>query len=173
MELIAEISDKTLGFRPIKDVKYSVRKSSRAVILNKNKEVALIHSTKYNFYKLPGGGIEGSEGIEKAAEREAADETGYKIAIDKPLGTVIEYKDQKEAIQVSYCFLSHPVGKPKKLKLTESEKAKGQELSWVKGLNTAIKLVKSNKSDVYEAKYMVKRDSLILEKARDIIAHKG
>lgn len=168
MELIAEITDKTIGFRPNHNVKYAIRRAARAIILNKNK-IALIYSTKWKYFKLPGGGIDINENLKKALVREAVEETGYRVNVIKPVGVIIEYKSQIEIIQISYCFLSNAVDKPRALKLTKSERSKGQELRWVSGIDTAIKLVKGNKSKQYEAKFMVARDSLILQKAKEVM----
>ena len=54
MELIAEISDRSLGFESRPDARYAVRRAARAVIMD-GKRIALIHSSRFGYYKLPGG----------------------------------------------------------------------------------------------------------------------
>lgn len=51
------------------------RPSARAIII-KDGKIAMVHSKKYNYYKLPGGGIEAAESMEDALIREVLEETG-------------------------------------------------------------------------------------------------
>lgn len=55
-----------------------IRPSARSIII-KDKKVAMVHSIKYNYYKFPGGGIEGDESKEKALIRETLEEAGLVI----------------------------------------------------------------------------------------------
>ena len=74
MELLAEFSDKDIGawkdsradYEVIwgekstahgKDIQSYYRGAVRAIVLNSKKEMALLHATKYDYYKLPGGGL--------------------------------------------------------------------------------------------------------------------
>lgn len=51
------------------------RPSARGIII-KNGKIAMVHSGKFDYYKFPGGGIEGSENKEDALIREVLEETG-------------------------------------------------------------------------------------------------
>ncbi len=51
------------------------RPSVRGIILRDGK-IAMMHSLKYNYYKLPGGGIEGDESLEETLVREVREESG-------------------------------------------------------------------------------------------------
>ncbi len=55
-----------------------VRPSVRAIIVREGK-VAMIHSTLYDYYKFPGGGIEANESHEDALVREVAEESGLAV----------------------------------------------------------------------------------------------
>lgn len=63
-----------------------VRNSARSIIVRGGK-IAMIHSTKYDYYKFPGGGIEGDESPIAAMIRETREEAGLVV---KP-ETVTEY----------------------------------------------------------------------------------
>lgn len=54
------------------------RPSVRGIIA-RGDTVLLVYSTKYNYYKFPGGGPENGESDAEALIREVAEETGYKV----------------------------------------------------------------------------------------------
>jgi len=51
------------------------RPSVRGIIIRDGK-IAMMHSIKYNYYKLPGGGIEPEETLEDTLIREVREESG-------------------------------------------------------------------------------------------------
>lgn len=81
-----------------------VRNSARSIII-RGKKVAMIHSLKYDYYKFPGGGIEGNESPVSAMIRETREEAGLVV---KP-ETVKEYgyvhRIQKSDKVASECFI--------------------------------------------------------------------
>ena len=54
------------------------RPSVRGIIVRDGK-IAMMHSVKYNYYKLPGGGIEGQETFEETLIREVREESGLVV----------------------------------------------------------------------------------------------
>ncbi len=54
------------------------RPSVRGIIIENNL-VAMMHSKKYNYYKLPGGGIENTETHEQTLIREVREESGLVV----------------------------------------------------------------------------------------------
>ena len=65
---------------------HSKRPSVRGIIWRDGK-LAMVHSLKYDYYKFPGGGIEGEEAHEATLIREVKEETGLVV---KP-ETIKEY----------------------------------------------------------------------------------
>lgn len=57
------------------------RPSVRGIILRDGK-IAMMHSQKYNYYKLPGGGIEPGESLEETLIREVREESGLIVIPD-------------------------------------------------------------------------------------------
>ena len=54
------------------------RPSVRGIII-KDGKIAMIHSLKYDYYKLPGGGIEEGEAYEETLIREVKEESGLVV----------------------------------------------------------------------------------------------
>lgn len=78
------------------DMRHFKRPSVRAVII-RNREIAMVHSKKYDYYKFPGGGIEADEDHITALKREVLEETGLTV-IDcsvKELGSVLRIQKSR------------------------------------------------------------------------------
>jgi 8-oxo-dGTP diphosphatase len=162
MTLLLKIYDETLGFKSKHVSRKKIRTAARAVIFN-NDKIVLLHARKYNYHKLPGGGVESGESIKKAVARECLEETGCSVNILEKIGVIIEHRSRWSLIQTSHCFLAEVVtkGKPK---FTKSEIAEGFKPIWVTPKN-ALELMKNNKTKVYDGKFMVLRDYTFLKEA--------
>ena len=57
------------------------RPSVRGIII-RNGRIAMMHSCRYNYYKLPGGGIEPGESLEETLVREVQEESGLIVKKD-------------------------------------------------------------------------------------------
>jgi 8-oxo-dGTP pyrophosphatase MutT (NUDIX family) len=57
------------------------RPSVRGIII-KDGKVAMMHSLRYDYYKLPGGGIEQGESLEETLVREVQEESGLAVKKD-------------------------------------------------------------------------------------------
>lgn len=169
MELISEIYGEDIGLDYTDANKmYRVRKASRAIILNDSNQIALLYVSKNNYHKLPGGGIEKDENIAYALKREAAEEAGVEIDIIREVGTIIEYRDKFDQLQISYCFIAKVNKKLGNMSFTEDELVLGFQLKWVT-IEEAVELVKNDKPKDYAGKFIQKRDLAFLLKAKELI----
>jgi len=160
MDLKNYREDGTVGRRP----------SVRGIIFC-NGKIALVHSLKYDYYKLPGGGIEEGETHAQTLYREVLEETGIQI---HP-GSVKEYGQiiRKEKglvddlfIQENFYYLARPIG-IKNQKLDDYEAEEGFTLEWVT-LEHAIDVNENHdhgsKFDVLNGKHMIQREVYVFKK---------
>jgi 8-oxo-dGTP diphosphatase len=144
---------------------YSLRTAMRAIVLDNENNIALLHVTKRGYYKLPGGGVDEGEDTMKALKRECKEEIGCDIEIVGEVGTTVEYWKEDVEKQTSHCFIAKLVGEKGTPQLTEGEKEKGFETVWVP-YDKARALLESSARDDWEAEYIVPRELLFLEAAR-------
>lgn len=162
MELIREITDKDIGEKgDMGDVQYKIRKAARAVIFNDRNEIAVLHVTKSNYHKLPGGGIEKDETILNALNREILEETGCEAKIIGDIGIILEYRNRFEQLQISYCYLSKFIRKLGDPYFTKKEINEGFKLKWM-NINDALMAIKNDKPETYEGRFIQKRDTAFL-----------
>lgn len=168
MQLIGEISEQKLQLSDHNVAvnrngsRYWFRRAARAVVQNDKNEIALLHVTKHNYYKLPGGGIEAQEHATDALKREVLEEVGVDIVIQDEIGLVIEYRDAHELIQFSYCFLAQAIGGENSVSFTADEL---ESLHWYP-LEDAISIMEQTKPDDYAGIFIRARDQMILKKLR-------
>lgn len=143
-------------------VGYSLRTAMRAIVLDDEKNIALLHVTRKGYYKLPGGGVEGSEDVMEALKRECKEEIGCDIEVTGEVGTTVEYWKEDTEIQTSHCFVARLVGEKGTPQLTEKEIKNGFETVWVP-YKKALELMEGSKRDDWEAEYIVPRELLFLK----------
>lgn len=104
-QVICEITDQDFdpNFRFGDMNKYKVRRAARGLLIDGSK-TALIHISKKNYHKLPGGGIEPGETEEEAFDREVKEETGCTSTITQKGPITIEYRDKQNLLHISYIF---------------------------------------------------------------------
>ena len=149
---------------------WAVRIAARGVIINDQKNIALMHIKKYSIYKLPGGGVETHEEIHEALEREVKEETGLETEMIAPIGIVIEKREEQKLFQVSYCFLLKYKSKGE-TSLTEKEVEEGFELYWAKDIDDAISIIKLSENKEEDNVYIRLRETDILLKAKEKLAN--
>lgn len=164
MELLLEIRESDVGLKNIESftMPYTLRKAARAIIFNTNGEIAIMHVTKDNYHKLPGGGVEEGEDLFEALKREALEEAGSKIEIEKPLGIIIEYRNEIKRLQISYCYIANVKGDIQNPMFTTEELSGGFELLWVQP-EEAIHLLETDKPTSYDGKFIQQRDKKFLK----------
>lgn len=142
-----------------------IRQASRAVVFDVENNIALLAVTKHNYHKLPGGGVEEGEDFLEALKREALEEIGCEIAVNDELGKIIEYRDEYNLRQESFCYLAKLKGEKGKPDFTDEEIEDGFEILWT-SLDDAIEILSKDEPNDYEGKFIKIRDLCFLEEAK-------
>lgn len=174
MKLLSEITEKTIGIDPAEEIlgeTYELRKSARGVLLNEKNEVSLQFVSKRGYYKLPGGGVHPGESEEDALRREMLEEVGCHITIEKPLGIIIEYRNQLNLLHISYGYICRVDGELGEPSYEQGEIDDGFKPVWV-SLDEAMSLRDPNASDInYEGKFIVQRENIFLNETQKVMAN--
>ena len=133
MKLLAEITDESLGLpRRERCPHRSIpRQAARAVLADGEGRIAVMALDKFDFYMLPGGGIEDGEDARTACIREMKEETGCDCVITGELGLVRECKSiGKHKVEETAYFIACVVGEVAAPAMEENEIAEGTRLEW-------------------------------------------
>ena len=167
MKLIKIINPENVSEEEVRG--YRTREAGRAVVFDEEGNVALLHVSKENYYKLPGGGIEDGEDKISALYRECQEEIGCDVEIINELGYIVEHRKIFTLKQTSYCYLAKVKGPKGKPDFTESKKAKGFEVVWL-SYEEAIRVLNESRAVSIEGgSYIVPRDIAFIEEARALI----
>jgi len=164
MKLLKEIKDKDL---PVDESALRIRRASRAILFDENDLIPLLFVSKYNYHKLPGGGIEEGEDKAKALIRECIEEVGSDIKVDGEVGKIIEFRSEWDFKQTSYCYYGKILSKNEP-DFTEKEKAQGFKIIWL-SLKDAILKVENDKPENYEGFFIQQRALVFLKRTEQII----
>ena len=153
--------------------KYPVREAARAVVVDKDGLVALLHVSKENYYKLPGGGIDEGEDKISALRRECQEEIGCDVEVLGEIGTITEYRKFETLKQISYCYLAKVKGEKGTPSLTEGEIKDGLKHLWL-SYEEAKRIMANNKANNLEGStYIVPRDTIFLEVTKEHLTSLG
>lgn len=176
--LITTIADKDFDDEApdFDEAKSWTREAVRTILLNSEGRIALMYAEKYDYYKLPGGGIEKGEDHEQALYRELLEEVGAKAKIIGEVGKIEELRAVANNMrQISYTYIAEVVGEIGENNLEDGELAEGFRAIWV-DLDEAIKLVRSGNvisERGISQRFMALRDKLFLkEYKRQLVENK-
>lgn len=144
---------------------YKLREAARAIVLDGDGHIALLHVARDSYFKLPGGGVEQGEGMRFALHRECQEEIGCAIEVTSEIGMTTEYWKEDLERQVSHCFLCKVVGPKGIPTLTESELERGFKTIWLT-YDEAVSTLKECVPTHLEGEYIVPRELLFLEEAK-------
>lgn len=152
-------------------VVYKERPTSKIIIFDKNKNVALVGNMVHSFYFLPGGGVEEGETPEQAAVRESLEEVGYRVTIINKLGVIDDYRTRDRNHNINHCFIAKIKGSKLALFLTEEEKKNGMHVVW-KSLPEARSILQKEVTELkkgnvkfYNTGFNILRDFVFLNRA--------
>ncbi len=166
MNILKTIRDEDVGSPVAAPEKFRERKASRAIVFDQEKKIALLHSTKNSFHKLPGGGVEVGEDLEAALRREVLEEIGGEITNIRELAVIEEYRNKFELHQLSYCFIAYLSGEKGLPHLDEGEIAEGFVTEWLSLDEAVVTLEKETDIQDYQGKFIQVRDLAFLREAK-------
>jgi 8-oxo-dGTP diphosphatase len=156
----SETPSKTIGLQK-NNVKYVERRAVRAITKNEKDEIIIIYAKKDNYYKLPGGGIEGDEDHKIAVLREAMEETGCEVRVTGDcIAEVEEWRNDLH--QVSYCYESSLVRDTGVPELTEDEVEDGLQHEWA-SIRVALEKMRAAQPTSELGRYIKERDIFFVE----------
>lgn len=167
MKLLATIRDKDVTGKTVANPseKSPLRRAARAIVFD-GQSIALLYVSKHGYHKLPGGGIEDGEAIAEALERETREEVGCRVKVGSEIGQINEFREEWGFSQESMCYSAILVGDKGRPDFTDVEQESGFEIVWVESIDRAIDLLESDRPQVYEGRFIRKRDLIFLEASR-------
>lgn len=147
------------------------RRPSVRGIIRKDGKIAMMHSKKYNYYKLPGGGMEPEESLEETLIREVREESGLIIKPEtiKEFGYVRRIEKGRFEdifIQENYYFICETQPVPMQPQLEDYEAEEQFVLEFVP-LEHAIKINESaqhfEKDEIITFRGMLERENRVLK----------
>ncbi len=164
MKLLKVIKDVDVisGAKNLSPDDYRERTAVRAVLFDAANKIALLHVRKQDYYKLPGGGLDGDETLEQGLKRELPEETGCHAQVTGEVGEIEEYRNEEKIHQRSFIFLAKVVGKKGKTNMMDDELTEDFHLEWA-DLADALDKIKNAHPKIYEGFFIKKRDQILLE----------
>lgn len=136
--------------------------AGRAVLIDKDGNIALMHVKAKSSYTFPGGGIELGESILECTKRELYEETGCTCDILCEIGCIKENRAQHDITMESYFYLSSVIGSKGEMHLDPGEIENQNEVIWVSA-DECNRLLHEQKPINYQFTYIKARDVAIID----------
>ncbi len=162
MSLLATITDADLGFPYTFPEKHETRTACRAFLLDADGRLAYMHNGAKNHYKLPGGGVEGTETLQETLTRELREEAGCDIHNITYLGYLEERRGQKGFLQTSHLFRAEVLGPKGSPQLDAKEQSENFTLHWVTPAEAVTLLANQPRETAYGPAFLQAREKLLL-----------
>lgn len=129
---------------------FSERIGVRAIIFNDLGQIALMHVTNKDYYKLPGGGVDPGESLEDALKRELNEEAGVEsYDLIGEVGEIDEYREEWNKLSKHLCYIVKLTSHLGSSSQTDKEIDHGYEVIWAVDLDDAIAKVESGSPKEY------------------------
>lgn len=149
------------------------RPSARGIIFDDCERIALVYSTKEEYYKFPGGGILAGEDEKQALVREVKEETGLIVIPDSidEFGSVLRRQKSNKSPntifeQVNFYFFCEVENTIAEQELDEYEAEAGFVLKFVP-LDEAIDTNLKYKTEDFFNEIMIKRETRLLQMIKE------
>ena len=163
MKHIITITDKDItGSDKLSSAKPRI--AVNAVLLDEDGCIALAYMEKYDYYKLPGGGVEAGEELIGALKREIWEETGCECEIISELGYIVENRGEHDFTQERSYYIARTIGEKGELHLTDKEISDNTMAVWYPQ-EQALKLIEDKQYDNYQQRFRQRRDTAALKEA--------
>lgn len=145
------------------------RVSVRAVVVDADNNIALIHSNKFKYHEIPGGGVDEGETPEQSVVRECKEEVGCNVEIIKYFGVTIEVNGKNILTNTVHAYLVRVLGEKQNPEHTEEEIEEDFDIMWIP-LDQAVEYIKSDKlkNNIYH-EYIRQRALIFLNEAKKIL----
>lgn len=117
------------------------RLTGKAIVFDKDHNIALVGNKVNSFYSLPGGGIDDHESVENGIIRECLEEIGCKILLKEKIGVIDDYRIRDKKHCINYCYVAEVVGEKGKQFLIKEESHNGMHVIWV-SFEKALEIIK-------------------------------
>ncbi len=141
------------------DISSNLYRSARSIVIQDGK-IMFLYTNKFNFYMLPGGGIEENEKPEECVIRELKEETGFLGKVIRKTLIIKEYY-LDSTWETHYFLVDLESLKPESVNYTKEEQDLQLELRWIKP-DEALMLLDSYDSSYYKANNIMSREFLAI-----------
>lgn len=145
------------------------RLATRTVLLDGDGKVAILKVAKFDYYKIPGGGVEDGEDMVMAARREVLEEAGCECEIVGRLGEIITDISSWKMRDISKGFVARVVGEKATPQFDDYEQERGFELMWAEDLEAAIRTFEKHEVADLSVRQLQQRDLEFLKQARKMV----